>query len=127
MSYNEYFKRSPMQMLMDNETRVVDPDTGGEKGQKDIRIHALPWEALAELGRVYAFGEAKYEDYNFRKGYAWSLSFDAMQRHLWAFWSGEDTDDESSLHHLAHVAWHAFTLLLFSVTGKGTDDRPSNI
>lgn len=107
------------------ETRVIDEKTGGAKGQKDIRIHAVPWEALQELGKVYAFGEEKYDDYNFRKGYSWALSFDAMQRHLWAFWSGNDFDDESGLHHLAHATWHGFTLLLFAVTGRGTDDRPT--
>lgn len=106
------------------EQRVVDPDTGGEKGMKDVRIHAIPWEGLAELGRVYAFGEEKYADYNFRKGYKWSLSFDALQRHLWSWWAGEDTDPESGHHHLAHVTWHGFTLLLFAITGKGNDDRP---
>jgi hypothetical protein len=108
------------------ETRVVDPTTGGEKGQKDVQLHGIPWEALQELGRVYAFGSEKYEDYNFRKGYAWSLSFDAMLRHLFAWWGGEDRDRESGLYHLAHATWHGFTLLLFAVTGKGTDDRPRN-
>lgn len=103
---------------------MVDPQTGGEKGQKDVRLHAAPWEALSELGRVFAYGEQKYDDYNFRKGYRWSLSFDAMQRHAWAFWSGEDRDGESGLHHLAHAAWHCLVLTFYSLTGRGTDDRP---
>lgn len=107
-----------------SETIITDPNTGGMKGQKDVRIHAAPWEALAELGKVYAFGEAKYDDYNFRKGYRWSLSFDALQRHLWSFWNREDRDPESTLHHLAHAVWHALTLLFFSLVGRGTDDRP---
>ena len=107
------------------EIRIIDPTTGGEKGQKDVRLHALPWEALQELGRVFTFGEAKYDDYNFRKGYAWSLSYDALQRHLGFFWNREDQDKESSLHHLAHAAWHCMTLLFFSITERGTDDRPS--
>ena len=107
------------------EVRIVDKGTGGEKGQKDVRLHGIPWEALSELGRVYAFGEQKYDDYNFRKGYQWSLSYDALQRHLGAYWNGEDRDAESSLHHLAHAAWHCFTLLLFALTERGTDDRPN--
>lgn len=118
----DFFATNP---LFDKEVRVTDPETGGMKGQKDVRIHAIPWEALAPLGRVYTFGESKYDDYNFRKGYRWSLSFDALQRHLWAWWSREDSDSESGLLHLAHAAWHALTLLFFSVTGRGTDDRPT--
>jgi hypothetical protein len=94
------------------------------KGQKDVRLHAAPVEALFELGKVYAFGESKYDDYNFRKGYKWSLSYDAVQRHLGLFWNREELDKESGLHHLAHAAWHCFTLLFFSLTSRGTDDRP---
>lgn len=109
---------------MSEEFIVIDEGTGGAKGQKDVRLHAMPWESLQELGRVYAFGETKYDDYNFRKGYRWSLSFDAMFRHMYAFWSREDRDGESGLHHMAHAAWHALCLLYFSVTGRGTDDRP---
>lgn len=109
-----------------SEKRIIDETTGGEKNQKDVRIHAIPWEGLEELGRIYTFGEEKYADYNFRKGYKWSLSFDAMQRHPWIWWSGQDVDDESGLHHLAHATWHGLTLLLFALTGKGTDDRPGD-
>ena len=108
------------------EVRIVDPVTGGEKGQKNVQIHCIPWEALRILGEVYTFGRAKYADYNFRKGYDWSLSFDAMQRHLWMWWAGEDLDEESGLHHLGHAIWHGFTLLLFSIKGRGTDDRPDH-
>jgi hypothetical protein len=108
---------------LSDEVRVVS-ETGGEKGQKDVRLHALPWESIAELGRVFTFGESKYDDYNYRKGYDWSLTFDAMVRHIWQFWSGEDRDNESGLHHMAHAAWHALVLLFFSLTERGRDDRP---
>ena len=104
---------------------ITDEITGGRKGQKDVRLHALPWESLAELGRVYTYGENKYDDYNFRKGYKWSLSADALDRHFKAFWNREDRDGESGLHHLAHACWHCLTLLFFSLTGRGTDDRPT--
>lgn len=107
------------------EVRVTS-ETGGQKGQKDVQLHCIPWEALEELGKVFAFGAQKYEDYNMRKGYPWSLSFDALQRHLWAFWSGEDLDPESGLPHIAHVTWHALTLGLFSSKERYNqfDDRP---
>ena len=106
-----------------SEVRITS-ETGGQKGQKPVQLHAIPWESLQELGRVYAYGAEKYADYNFRKGYDWSLTFDAMLRHAFAFWSGEDKDRESGLHHMAHVAWHALTLLLYSITERGTNDRP---
>ena len=116
---------STMRWTVNDEIRIIDPETGGEKGQKDVRLHALPWESLQELGRVFAFGESKYNDYNFRKGYKWSLSFDALLRHTLAFWNREDRDSESGLHHLGHAAWHCLILLFFSITKRGNDDRPN--
>ncbi len=108
-----------------NEEVIQTSETGGRKGAKPVQLHAIPWEALQELGRVYYYGASKYEDYNFRRGYRWSLTFDAMQRHAWAFWNGDDRDEESGHYHLAHAAWHALTLLFYAITGKGTDDRPN--
>lgn len=107
-----------------DEVRIVSA-TGGAKGQKSVQLHAIPREALWELGKVYAFGASKYEDYNFRRGYKWSLSFDALLRHLILFWDGEETDSESNLSHMAHVVWHGICLLFFSLKGRGEDDRPS--
>mgnify|MGYP001603403832 CR=1 FL=1 len=110
-------------LLQDDEVRVVDPATGGEKGQKDCQIGAVDPQAIWEVGRVAGFGNNKYERYNFAKGYRYSLSYDALQRHLMAFWNGENLDPESGLPHLAHAAWHCLALLTFSLRGKGTDDR----
>ncbi len=115
--------------IPDGEVHRIISETGGEKDQKPLQLHGIPWEALSELGRVYAFGATEkpepYGDYNFRKGYAWSLTYDAMQRHMGMFWNREDNDTESGLHHMAHAIWHGFTLLFFSLTERGTDDRPS--
>ena len=108
---------------MSKETRVVDPVTGGEKGSKLCQMGAVDPSALAEVGKVAGFGGEKYARYNFVKGYKWSLSYDAMQRHLMAFWGGENMDPESGLPHLAHAAWHCLALMTFMMRGKGTDDR----
>lgn len=105
------------------EVRITDPSTGGQKGQKDCQLGALDPRALWEVGNVAGFGGRKYERYNFSKGYKWSLSYDALQRHLMAFWSGENFDSESKLPHLAHAAWHCLALLTFVMRSKGTDDR----
>ena len=106
-----------------NEVRIVDPNTGGMKGQKLCEMGAIDPLALWAVGEVAGFGGIKYERYNFVKGYKWSLSYDALQRHLMQFWSGETIDPESGLPHLASAAWHCLALLTFSLRGKGTDDR----
>lgn len=107
------------------ETRITDPRTGGQKGSKLERFDLIPAEPLEALARVYGIGAQKYADDNWRKGYSWRLSFAALMRHAWAFWRGEDTDAESGQPHLAHAAWHCFTLLWFMQRRPALDDRPS--
>ena len=100
-------------------TEVVntDPETGGAKGEKPEAYALIPTEALAEVARVYGYGAKKYDPNNWRRGYAWSLSYSALHRHLAAFWSGTDYDEESGLHHLAHATFHLFSLMTYSMTG----------
>lgn len=111
--------------LLQSENVVTNPDTGGRKGKKPEEYALIPVGALAEIARVYGFGAQKYEPNNWRKGYAWSLSYSAMQRHLNAFWGGEETDPESKLPHLAHAAFHMMSLLTWSSDDKykDLDDR----
>ena len=112
----------PQVPVKTSEHRVTS-STGGEKGQKDARLGALDAVALLELAKVGAMGEVKYSRFNYLRGYAWSLSVDALYRHLLAFLSGEDNDEESGLPHTAHAAWHALCLTSFLKRGIGTDDR----
>src|SRR2546428_4166788 len=74
--------------MVGDELRIKNAATGGEKNMKDSQLSAAPAEAMIALGRVYGFGARKYARHNFRKGYAWSLSYDAMQRHIEASLAG---------------------------------------
>ena len=103
---------------------ATDPKTGASKGRKPERYSLIPVESLAELARVYDYGSKKYEDHNWRKGYPWSWSYDALERHEKAFWGGQNRDEESGLHHMAHAAFHTMTLIAYDLGELGTDDRP---
>lgn len=109
---------------MSTEERVVNPETGGAKGKKLARFDLLPAGPLTQVAEHYGKGAAKYADRNWERGYDWSLSFAALQRHAWAFWQGEDFDPETGSHHLAGVAFHALALLEFGRTHRELDDRP---
>ena len=109
------------------EIRVVDPDTGAEKGVKLERHDLIPEGALAEVAKIYGFGAKKYSNHNWRKGYNWGYSYGALRRHLRAFWEGEDDDPESGLPHLAHAAWHCLALLTFMKEHPEKDDRFSTL
>lgn len=109
------------------EVRVTDAKTGGQKGQKAERHDLLPYDALDEVARIYGFGATKYADDNWALGFRWRLSAGALQRHMSLWMQGEDIDKESGYNHLGHVAWHALTLLAFTMRGLGTDDRKKSL
>jgi hypothetical protein len=111
--------------IFSDEHRIVDSLTGGAKGQKLPQFGALDPEALLELARVAGFGALKYERMNYMKGFAWSLSYDALQRHVHEFWAGREFDEESGLPHMAHAGWQCMCLVSFASRGLGTDDRIS--
>lgn len=106
------------------EIRVIDPDTGGAKGQKLARFDLIPPKPMWQVAEHFGKGAGKYQDRNWEKGYKWSLSFGAMMRHAWAFWNGEDMDAESDSPHLAAVVFHALALMEFGTTHPEKDDRP---
>jgi hypothetical protein len=101
--------------------------TGGEKGVKLARFDLVPAGPLRALAEHYGRGASKYDDHQWRKGYEWSKSFAAMQRHAWAWWDGEDVDAEIDSPHLAAVAWHAFALLQYAADCPQFDDRPGRV
>ena len=107
---------------MSQEVRVVDAQTRGEKGMKLERYSLIPCEMLAELSRHYGRGARKYADRNWERGYKWSLSYDALMRHLQQWVAGEDDDTETGTSHLIAVIWHATALFIFQLRGLGTDD-----
>jgi hypothetical protein len=85
---------------MSDEVRVIDPETGGAKGQKEAVIGDACPKALLELAKVYGLGRKKYARLNYLKGYNYSSSYDALQRHLMLFWSGEEKDGEGEVKEL---------------------------
>lgn len=109
---------------MAEEIRIVDPESGGEKGSKLSQIGLVDPVALYRVGEVAGFGAIKYDKFNYLKGYAWDLTYNAMQRHFEEFWMGRDFDDESGLLHLAHGTWHGLALISFYERKLGTDTRP---
>lgn len=97
--------------------------TGGEKGVKPERFSLMPRLGLAAISRVFGFGASKYAAHNWRRGYEWSKSFDALERHFQAAKDGETYDEESGLPHLAHAGFHILVLLTWlEEQGEGPDN-----
>lgn len=97
--------------------------TGGEKGVKPERYDLIPVAAFATVAKLYGKGAEKYSEHNWRKGYEWSKSYAALQRHANSFWAGEDLDPETGLPQMAAVIFHALALITFMEEQRGFDDR----
>jgi hypothetical protein len=97
--------------------------SGATKMLKLARFSLIPWDALEALAEHYGRGALKYGERNWEKGYPWSWSYDALQRHATAWLSGQDRDPQTKTHHMVCVAWHAFALVAFASRGIGEDDR----
>ena len=87
------------------------------------RLDLVSPEALTQLARVLTHGAAKYGDNTWRSGLAWSRCYAAAQRHLLAWWSGETTDADSGLPHLAHALCNLMFLVEYAKTHPEGDDR----
>lgn len=91
-------------------------------GKPDFSL--IPLSTLEDEARVWGYGKQKYAAWNWAKGMAWSVPLACALRHLAAWQRGEDTDPESGLPHLAHVACNIRMLTLYSKTYPEGDDRP---
>jgi len=89
------------------------------------RYDLLPPDALEELVGIYTMGAKKYGDRNWESGISYGRVYGAIMRHLWAWWRGQENDDESGCSHLAHAAWGCFALIAYQQRGleKQLDDR----
>lgn len=104
------------------ETRVTS-STGAQKGTKEARYDLIPIPALDALARLYGKGAEKYAEHNWRLGYEYSKSYAAAQRHMNAFWSGENIDPETQIPHTICAAFHMFALTTYLTEHPEFDDR----
>lgn len=89
-----------------------------------VPLHLVDPAFLDALAQVLEFGARKYAAWNWAKGtFAWSRLYGALQRHLNAFWEGEELDPETKLPHLWHAACCLMFLVRYHKSGWGEDDR----
>lgn len=101
-------------------TATTPPVIGVKEHEGKLRWSLLPLDALREVVKVLEFGAKKYSKDNWKKVEgARDLYFDAALRHLTSWYEGEDADQETGLHHLAHAACDVlFLVSMFPVTAK---------
>jgi hypothetical protein len=93
-----------------------------DNGKPNIAL--IPPEVLLQMAEVFGFGAEKYGMNDWRKDYSeWSRTYSSIQRHLNAFWAGEDLDPESGKPHLTHALTQMAILLMYYHEHKDMDDR----
>lgn len=71
----------------------------------------FPPKALELLAVHFGKGASKYAAHNWRKGYPLSQNFDAFCRHFYAFFSGEEFDEEMDSPHIVAALWHIVVMI----------------
>ena len=97
-----------------------------KEDQSKPRMELLPPDALIEIAKVMTFGSNnKYPSRNWELngGLPFSRLYASLQRHLNAFWSGQDYDEETNLPSLAHAGACMLMILAQFLRHKGADDR----
>lgn len=87
------------------------------------KLSLIPIEAMNEVAKVMEFGAEKYGRDNYKRGCHWTRYIDAALRHIGAWCSGEDDDEESGQSHIAHAQCCLLMLQYQITTDTGKDDR----
>lgn len=87
------------------------------------RFDLIAPESLTGLASILAYGANKYAARNWELGMDWGRVYGAMQRHLNAWWGGENRDPETGYSHLAHAFCNLMFLIAYEARGIGKDDR----
>jgi hypothetical protein len=95
-------------------------------GVRKVSLTKLPPTALAHAGFAMMNGAEKYGPYNWRdKPVIASIYVDAAERHLNAWFDGEEDAADSGARHLGHAMACLAILLDAQESGNLVDDRPA--
>lgn len=93
-------------------------------GEAKPKLSDTPTIGIQQMGWVFTGGAAKYGRFNWRDhAVSSTVYYDAAQRHLMAWFNGEDFDLESGQSHLAHVMACCNIILDAEKNGKLNDNR----
>lgn len=94
-------------------------------GVSKAPLSVLPFRVLWGVAQAFLEGALKYGRHNYRTaGVRASVYFDAVQRHMGAWWEGEDIDPDSGLSHIDKAIASLMVLRDGMYQGNWNDDRP---
>lgn len=94
-------------------------------GIRKAPLSTVPSGVMAEVGVAMLEGACKYGRHNYRiSGVRASVYYDALMRHMLAWWEGEDLDPDSNLSHVTKAITTLVVLRDAMMQEMLTDDRP---
>ncbi|WP_299444668.1 dATP/dGTP diphosphohydrolase domain-containing protein [uncultured Rhodospira sp.] len=97
-------------------------------GAKKAPLSCVPAPVLMEVGLAMLEGARKYGRHNYRvAAVRSSVYYDALMRHIMAWWEGQDVDPDSGLPHLTKAMACLVVLRDAERCGKMVDDRPPSV
>lgn len=105
---SRYIKRSELEKQNANPDACFIKHDSGKR-----RLSLIEPLFIQTLGDVITFGAEKYAPNNWRLCEDTSRYKDALLRHIYAYLSGEFTDPETGIEHLAHAACNLMFLQYF--------------
>lgn len=94
-------------------------------GVAKVSMSMVPSGPIMEAAMGMFEGSCKYGRHNYRAvGVRASVYYDAVFRHLTAWWEGEDIDPASNIHHIGKAIASLIVVRDSMMRGNWTDDRP---
>jgi len=125
--WRDTMSRAVNKMIDEELNKPVDSNLKTLAAIDKPRLSDVPPVALFALGAAMSNGKDKYGRFNWREtGTTSSVFYDAMQRHLAQWYSGEDFAEDSKVHHLAHIMASCAILMDSEYQGSLQDDRDFN-
>ena len=94
-------------------------------GVRKAPLSTVPFPVLLETGVAMLEGARKYGRHNYRViGVRGSVYYDAVMRHLGAWWEGEDIDPDSGISHVTKAIAGLVVLRDSMMRENWEDDRP---
>lgn len=109
----------------ENASNVKPSNPKDSIGIRKAPMSTIPANVLAEMGVAMLEGSAKYGRHNYREvGVRASVYYDAVLRHLFAWWEGEDIDPDSGISHVTKAMTALVVLRDSMIRENWSDDRP---
>jgi len=89
-------------------------------------LQLMPPLAIERIAEIFTYGSKKYSEWNWAKGLEYSRLYGALQRHMTAWYKGENIDLETGKSHLAHAGCCLMMLLELEELRPDMDDRPQH-